>query len=64
VAPGGALYLFHQRRNWREVGETEAFDAQLTVTLQERGFSVEEALVKDLDPMPAVCVIARARAWR
>jgi ubiquinone/menaquinone biosynthesis C-methylase UbiE len=61
LAPGGALYLFQQGPSWSEVGQRE-IDAQLAATLQEHGFSVEETMVKDLNPMPAVCVIARRRA--
>jgi SAM-dependent methyltransferase len=59
LAPGGALYLFHQRPDWSEAGDTEAFDAQLTATLQEHGFAVEQMMVKEFRPMPAVAVIAR-----
>lgn len=59
LKPRGALYLFNQAPSWRAPGQAEEFAAGLTETLGAHGFRAEAPVVAELDPHPAVAVLAR-----
>ena len=55
LAPGGAVYLFHQppvQRKTREIAD------ELTGVLRDNGFRVRQVLFEDLEPV--TCIIAEA----
>lgn len=55
LAPGGAVYLFHQP----PVASRTARLAEETARLLERyGFAVRAILHREMEPAPAVCVVA------
>ena len=58
LAPDGAVYLFWDARHTRD-GRARDLADQLSAKLRLAGFSVNRVLVKDLRPVPAVCVIAQ-----
>ena len=58
LAPGGAFYLFWDARHAKQ-GLARDLADQLSERIRLSEFSVIEVLVKDLRPVPAVCVIAR-----
>lgn len=59
LKPGGAIYLFDQAPGWRALGQAEEFAAGLAKTLGAHGFRAEAPVVAELDPGPAVAVVAR-----
>jgi cyclopropane fatty-acyl-phospholipid synthase-like methyltransferase len=59
LAPEGALYLFHQQPDWAGAQPPRAFVDDLTGILRAQGFAVAPPIVANLEPLPAVCVIAR-----
>jgi trans-aconitate methyltransferase len=59
LAPRGALYLFNQLPGWKSHAEVQPFAEQVSTTLRESGFSVDEVLVEDLSDGPAMCVVGR-----
>ena len=61
LAPDGALYLFWDARH-TQPGRARDLADQLSDKVQQANFSVNQVLVKDLRPVPAVCVIAQPRA--
>jgi SAM-dependent methyltransferase len=58
LAPAGAVYLFWDARHTQPGRARELADA-LSEKLRLAEFSVDQVLVKDLRPVPAVCVIAQ-----
>ena len=58
LAPGGSLSLIGQQPGWDAVA-ARAFAAWLGDVLGTQGFAVDEVLVGDIEPSPAVCVRAR-----
>ncbi|MGZ5359985.1 MAG: class I SAM-dependent methyltransferase [Solirubrobacterales bacterium] len=59
LRPGGAICLFNQAPGWRAPGQAEEFAAGLAETLGAHGFRAEAPVVAELDPHPALAVIAR-----
>ena len=59
LAPDGAVYLFWDARH-SEPGRARELGDQLSEKVRSAGFSVDRVLVKDLHPVPAVCVIAQS----
>jgi cyclopropane fatty-acyl-phospholipid synthase-like methyltransferase len=57
LTPGGAVYLFYQPP---VAHKTQELANRLTRTLRDHSFSINEVLFKDLQPVPAVCIIAEA----
>jgi predicted O-methyltransferase YrrM len=55
LAPSGAVYVFWdaRRENGTDLGE------RLSERLLQGGFAIDRVLVKELRPVPAVCVIGR-----
>lgn len=60
LAPEGAVYLFWDARH-TQPGRARELADQLSEKGRLAGFSVSRALVEDLRPVPAVCVIAQAQ---
>lgn len=58
LAPDGAVYIFWDARHMRRGGARELAD-RLSERIGLAEFSLHEVLVKDLRPVPAVCVIGR-----
>ena len=58
LAPDGAVYLFWGARH-TEPGRARDLADQLSERMRLAEFSVNQVLVKDLRPVPAVCVIGR-----
>jgi SAM-dependent methyltransferase len=58
LAPDGAVYLFWDARH-TQPGRARELADRLSEKLRLAEFCVNEVLVKDLRPVPAVCVIAR-----
>jgi SAM-dependent methyltransferase len=58
LAPDGVLYLFWDARHTRP-GRARDLADRLSEKLRLAKFSVNQLLVKDLRPVPAVCVIAQ-----
>jgi ubiquinone/menaquinone biosynthesis C-methylase UbiE len=58
LAPDGAVYLFWDARH-TQPGRARELAHQLSEKVRLAKFSVNEVLVKDLRPVPAVCVIAQ-----
>ena len=58
LAPDGAVYLFWDARH-AQPGRARDLADRLIARIRLAEFSVDEVLVKDLRPVPAVCVIGR-----
>jgi SAM-dependent methyltransferase len=58
LAPGGAVYVFWDARH-AQTGRARDLADRLSERLQLAELSVSRVLVKDLRPVPAVCVIGR-----
>jgi SAM-dependent methyltransferase len=58
LAPAGAVYLFWDARH-TQPGRAQDLADQLSERIRLAEFSVNQVLVKDLRPVPAVCVIGR-----
>ena len=58
LAPDGAVYLFSDARHTQPARVRDLAD-QLSERIRLAEFSVNQVLVKNLRPVPAVCVIAR-----
>src|SRR3954449_2383938 len=58
LAPDGAVYLFWDARHTQPDRARDLAD-RLTERIRLAEFSVNQVLVKDLCPVPAVCVIGR-----
>ena len=58
LAPAGGFYLFWDARH-TQPGRARELADELSEKIRLAGFSVDQVLVKDLRPVPAVCVIAR-----
>jgi SAM-dependent methyltransferase len=58
LARDGRVYVFWDARH-SAPGRAEDLGNELADRLREGGFSVEAALVEDLRPVPAVCVVGR-----
>jgi SAM-dependent methyltransferase len=58
LARDGAVYIFWDARHTRSRRADDLAD-RLSERLRLGGFSVDQVLVKDLRPVPAVCVIGR-----
>jgi cyclopropane fatty-acyl-phospholipid synthase-like methyltransferase len=58
MRPGGALHLVYQPL---VASETPAIGERLSATLERNGFAVRELLTTQLEPGPALCVIASPR---
>jgi ubiquinone/menaquinone biosynthesis C-methylase UbiE len=58
LAPDGAVYLFWDARHTQPDRARDLAD-RLSEKLRLAEFSVSQVLVKDLHPVPAVCVIAQ-----
>src|SRR5689334_4451471 len=63
LAPDGAFYLFWDARHTQS-GRPRDLADRLTERVQLAEFAVDQVLVKDLRPVPAVCVIGRPDASR
>jgi SAM-dependent methyltransferase len=61
LAPGGAVYVFWDARH-AQPGRARDLADRLSERLRLAEFSVKEVLVKDLRPVPAVCVICAQAA--
>lgn len=59
LAPGGALYAINQAPGWRSAADARASAEQVAATLRDRGFTVDEPLLGELQTAPVVCVVAR-----
>jgi len=58
LAPDGAFYLFWDARH-TQPGRDRDLAERLSESVRLAEFSVNEVLVKDVRPVPAVCVIGR-----
>jgi hypothetical protein len=58
LAPDGAVYLFWDARH-TQPGRARDLADRLSEKIRLAKFSVNQVLVKDLRPVPAVCVIAQ-----
>ena len=58
LTPEGAVYVFWDARHTQS-GRGRDLADQLTARIRLAEFSVDQVLVKDLRPVPAVCVIGR-----
>ena len=58
LAADGAMYLFWDARH-TQPGRARDLADRLSEKIRLAGFSVNQVLVKDLRPVPAVCVIAQ-----
>ena len=58
LAPGGAVYVFWDARHTQS-GRAGDLADRLSERIRSAEFSVNQVLVKDLRPAPAVCVIGR-----
>jgi len=58
LAPDGAFYLFWDARH-TQPGRANDLAEELSEKLRLADFSVDQMLVKELRPVPAVCVIGR-----
>jgi SAM-dependent methyltransferase len=58
LAPDGAVYLFWDARH-TQPGRAHDLADQLSERIRLAEFYVNQVLVKDLRPVPAVCVIGR-----
>jgi SAM-dependent methyltransferase len=59
LAPSGAIYIFWDARH-AQPGRAHDLADRLSERLRRGDFSVNRVLVKDLRPVPAVCVIGQA----
>jgi SAM-dependent methyltransferase len=62
LSPWGALYLFHQSPRWKDARDASNLDQRMTGAFEENGLALDGILFKEMKPMPAVCVVARARS--
>ena len=60
LAPEGVVYLFWDARH-TQPGRARELADRLSERIRVAEFSVNQVLVKDLRPVPAVCVIGRPR---
>src|SRR3954454_20023433 len=60
LAPDGAVYIFWDARH-AQSGRARDLADRLSERIRLAEFSVHQVLVKDLRPVPAVCVIGRPR---
>ena len=58
LAPDGAVYIFWDARH-TQPGRARDLADRLSERIRQAEFSVDQVLVKDLRPVPAVCVIGR-----
>lgn len=58
LAPDGAVYIFWDARHTR-TGQARELADRLSERIRLGEFSVNQVLVKDLHPVPAVCVIGQ-----
>ena len=58
LAPDGTVYLFWDARH-TQPGRARDLADRLSEKIRLAEFSVDQVLVKDLRPVPAVCVIGR-----
>lgn len=58
LAPDGAVYIFWDARH-TQTGQARDLADRLSERIRLAEFSVNQVLVKDLRPVPAVCVIAQ-----
>jgi SAM-dependent methyltransferase len=58
LGPDGVVYIFWDARHVTSQG-AQGLGNELAVRLRAGGFSVDEVLVEDLRPVPAVCAIGR-----
>jgi hypothetical protein len=58
LTPGGAVYVFWDARHTQS-GRGSELAERLSERIRLAEFSVNQVLVKDLRPVPAVCVIGR-----
>jgi SAM-dependent methyltransferase len=58
LVPHGAVYIFWDARHTR-TGHARDLADQLSERIQLAEFSIDQVLVKDLRPVPAVCVIGQ-----
>jgi len=58
LAPDGAVYVFWDARH-SQPGRARDLADRLSERVGRSGFSVDRVLVKDLRPVPAVCVVGR-----
>jgi SAM-dependent methyltransferase len=58
LVPNGAVYLFWDARHTAP-GRARELSKQVSEKVRLGGFSVDRVLVRDLRPVPAVCVIGR-----
>jgi SAM-dependent methyltransferase len=58
LAPGGAVYVFWDARH-TQPGGARGLAQRLGERIRLAGFSVNQVLVKELRPVPAVCLIAQ-----
>ena len=63
LSPGGAVYLFWDARH-TQPGAARDLAHRLSESLRLAEFSVKQVLVKNLRPVPAVCVIGRPSTRR
>jgi SAM-dependent methyltransferase len=61
LAPDGAVYLFWDARH-TQPDRVRDLAGQLSERIRLAEFSVTDVMVRDLRPVPAVCVIGRPRA--
>jgi ubiquinone/menaquinone biosynthesis C-methylase UbiE len=58
LAAGGAVYLFSQAPGWKRARDAERFAGELSVVLEDAGFSYERVLVGDLRSGFVAAVVA------
>jgi SAM-dependent methyltransferase len=63
LVPDGAVYLFWDARHTAP-GRARELSEQVSEKVRLGGFSVDRVLVRDLRPVPAVCVIGRLASAR
>lgn len=57
IEPEGTLYLFHQPPAWKK--PPDQFAATLSEILRAEGFALTDAIVQELEPAAAVCIVAQ-----
>jgi SAM-dependent methyltransferase len=60
LSPGGLVCLFSQAPGWTASEQAARYGAKLGGTLEEAGFEITEALVKDLGNGFGAAIVARA----
>jgi SAM-dependent methyltransferase len=61
LAPGGALYVIDQALGWKDASDARGYANQVAGALSERGFTVREPVIGELDTAPVLCAIARPK---